>query len=34
MMLFFGIASVAGFACGLLLWLTAGRRQHEKPATA
>lgn len=34
MMLFFGLASVAGFACGLLLWLTAGRRQHEKPATA
>ena len=29
MMLFFGIASVAGFACALLLWLTAGRRQQE-----
>lgn len=34
MMLFFGLASVAGFVCGLLLWLTAGRRRHEKPATA
>ena len=29
MMEFFGIASVLGFACALLLWLTAGRRQHE-----
>ncbi|MCF8207020.1 MAG: MFS transporter [Methylotenera sp.] len=29
MMLFFGSASVAGFVCGLLLWLTAGRRRHE-----
>lgn len=32
MMLFFGLASVAGFVCGLLLWLTAGRRRHEQPA--
>lgn len=29
MMLFFGAASAAGFACALLLWLTAGRRRHE-----
>jgi MFS family permease len=34
MMLFFGIASVAGFVCGLLLWLTAGRRRHEIKAAA
>lgn len=34
MMLFFGVASVAGFACGLLLWLTAGRRHQEKLAAA
>ena len=34
MMLFFGLASVAGFACGLLLWLTAGRRRHEQAASA
>lgn len=29
MMLFFGVASVAGFACALALWLLAGRREHE-----
>jgi len=29
MMLFFGIASTLGFACALLLWLTAGRRHQE-----
>lgn len=29
MMAFFGAASVAGCACALLLWRTAGRRQHE-----
>jgi MFS family permease len=34
MMLFFGLASLAGFVCGLLLWLTAGRRRHEQAAAA
>lgn len=34
MMTFFGIASVLGFVCALLLWLTAGRRQHEVKAAA
>ncbi|HEY0955282.1 MAG TPA: MFS transporter [Roseateles sp.] len=29
MMLFFGTASTLGFACALVLWLTAGRRHHE-----
>ena len=29
MMWFFGIASVLGLACALLLWLTAGQRRHE-----
>jgi len=29
MMLFFGLCSVAGFACALLLWLTAGRGAQE-----
>lgn len=34
MMEFFGIASMLGFACALLLWLTAGRRHHEIRAEA
>lgn len=34
MMAFFGMASAAGFVCALLLWLTAGRRQHEVKAAA
>jgi len=34
MMVFFGIASVAGLACALALWLTAGRRQHETATIA
>jgi len=29
MMLFFGIASVLGCLCALLLWFSAGRRAHE-----
>lgn len=29
MMLFFGVASVAGVICSLLLWFTAGQRRHE-----
>jgi hypothetical protein len=29
MMLFFELASAAGFAFALLLWITAGRRRHE-----
>ena len=29
MMTFFGLASVAGLACAVVLWLTAGRRRHE-----
>jgi MFS family permease len=29
MMAFFGTASVLGFVCALLLWLTAGRGRHE-----
>ena len=33
MMVFFGTASVAGFACALMLWWTAGRRQHEQQAS-
>ena len=34
MMMFFGIASVAGLACALALWLTAGRRHHEAATSA
>ena len=29
MMMFFGVTSALGFGFSLLLWLTAGRRQHE-----
>jgi MFS family permease len=29
MMLFFGVTSALGFAFALLLWISAGRRQHE-----
>ena len=29
MMLFFGVASVIGAACALMLWFTAGRREQE-----
>jgi len=32
MMVFFGTVSTLGFAFALLLWLTAGRRQHEAVA--
>lgn len=31
MMLFFGLASVAGAAAALTLWLTAGRKEQERP---
>jgi len=34
MMIFFGITSLLGLACALLLWATAGRRRHELAATA
>jgi MFS family permease len=34
MMLFFGAASTLGFIFALLLWFTAGRRQHEAVAHA
>ena len=34
MMAFFGAASVAGFVCALLLWVTAGQRRHEQAAGA
>ncbi len=30
MMLFFGLASVAGAVAALTLWLTAGRKEHER----
>lgn len=29
MMEFFGVASLLGFGCALLLWMTAGQRRHE-----
>jgi hypothetical protein len=29
MMLFFALASAAGFVFAVLLWITAGRRHHE-----
>ena len=32
MMQFFGIAGALGFACSVLLWLSAGRRHHERRA--
>jgi MFS family permease len=32
MMMFFGASSAAGLVCAIVLWLTAGRRVHEKPA--
>lgn len=34
MMALFSMASTAGFVCALLLWLTAGRRDQERAATA
>ena len=34
MMLFFGIASVIGAACALVLWFTAGRREQEARTSA
>jgi hypothetical protein len=32
MMMFFGLASVAGAVFALVLWLTAGRKAQEKSA--